>query len=196
MIDFFHQAGADIHTVANDGQNLLHAVLGTGNYSINGIVAAVLRKGVDASAKTHAGVSVAAHAILENVPIEVFTTLVQGGADVTDPDTIKHVTFREAARYDCPEMMNALFTQETDVNEMTDDGYTLLYECVLNGHARAVHFLIEHGASVNKTVDDDAFPLYAAAENGHLPIVKMLIEAGADVNQTTVRSFELEVAGT
>ena len=57
---------------------------------------------------------------------------------------------------------------------------TPLFEACVNGYARIVRILIEHGAKLDEIVGPGYTCVYNAALNGHGKVVSMLIDAGAD----------------
>ena len=82
-------------------------------------------------------------------------------------------------------MKKKIEQEGVDVNAKDSMHRTPLTCAAINGRAKAVKYLVEHGADVNLPdgeKSDDESPLIAAVNSGKLEVVKMLVEAGADLD--------------
>jgi len=82
-------------------------------------------------------------------------------------------------------VISLLSTEDADVNQANNNGYTPLFWASGNGHAEIVKLLLAApGIDVNKADNDGFTPLYNASWDGHVEVVKLLLAApGIDVNQ-------------
>ena len=106
-----------------------------------------------------------------------------GGSKVKGLDAM--LLCSAAARGDLAEMKKKIEQEAIDVNAKDSMHRTPLCCAASAGGARAVKYLIEHGADVNLpdgAKSDDESPLIAAVNSGKLDVVKMLVEAGADLD--------------
>lgn len=72
--------------------------------------------------------------------------------------------------------------EESDINSLDGNGYTLLHYAIQNGSSQAVDRLISEGADVNLTDMWGETPAYIAASRGHTGLLRMLIDKGANIN--------------
>lgn len=73
-------------------------------------------------------------------------------------------------------------SQTIDLNELDDDGLSLLHWAADRGSAVVLTALMSHGATVNIKDADGQTPLHYAVSCGHLDCVRILLNHGADVN--------------
>ena len=88
-----------------------------------------------------------------------------------------------AARTGNFKAVQALLTNDADINLQDVEGMTALMFAALNGMHDVVKLLVDKGADVNlRSNKHRETSLMYAAGKGHLDIVKMLLDKGADVN--------------
>lgn len=78
-------------------------------------------------------------------------------------------------------LMALFHARGADVNLVNERGETALMHAAWKGHAAAVGWLLEHGASVARTADQWT-ALHYAVFNGHSEIAERLLKDGADLN--------------
>ncbi|MDM8007485.1 MAG: ankyrin repeat domain-containing protein [Phycisphaerae bacterium] len=106
-----------------------------------------------------------------------------GGSKVKNLDAL--LLCSAAARGDLAEMKKKIEQEGVDANAKDSMHRTPLCCAASDGRARAVKYLLEHGADVNLPAgarSDGESPLIAAVNSGKLDVVKMLVEAGADLD--------------
>lgn len=81
-----------------------------------------------------------------------------------------------------------LLAEGVDVEEVDDDGMTLLHEASRCCHDAVVAVLLAAGADVHSADNEGWTPLHFAIANGNTTVVKRLIEAGADVLRSAQRT--------
>ena len=66
--------------------------------------------------------------------------------------------------------------EDTAVDDLNENGESLLYLSAMHGHYPIVHWLIFHGADVNFQFKKDGnSPLHMASIHGHLSVVRRLV---------------------
>ncbi|KAM9031709.1 ankyrin repeat and SOCS box protein 9 isoform X6 [Sarcophilus harrisii] len=70
----------------------------------------------------------------------------------------------------------------SQVDGMTVDWHTPLYNACVSGSQDCVNLLLEHGASPHPTCEL-ASPIHEAAKRGHLECVESLVSHGANINE-------------
>jgi uncharacterized protein len=117
---------------------------------------------------------------------DLIGTLVKAGARVDESLLIfgtSHATPTNfAASFGDVPITRALLYAGADPNETDSDGFTLLYETVVNNHPDAARLLIERGSNVNAVDRRGMTPLlYAAsADFGDSAMVDLLLKMGAN----------------
>jgi ankyrin repeat protein len=99
----------------------------------------------------------------------------QRGIPITDDPR----AIRVACRADDVDTLALLSTAGADLGETTPQGETPLHVAAAAGAARAVRFLVEHGAAVDGEMSART-PLAVAVEAGHVDVARLLLEEGAD----------------
>jgi TonB family protein len=79
-----------------------------------------------------------------------------------------------------------LLSQNVNINEKDDFGWTALFYAVARGDKNIVKALLDKGADLNAADDEQYTPLMRATAYNHLSIVKLLIERKAEVNRKDV----------
>jgi ankyrin repeat protein len=123
------------------------------------------------------------------------TEVVVAGLVGSDGGGLTAMTF--AAREGDLESVRALLDAGSDVNQLTQYGWTPLLTAVNNRNYKVAQLLIERGADVNKANKGGWTPLYLATDNrnieggdfpvpkadlDHLDIIKLLLDKGANPN--------------
>ncbi|XP_064457287.1 ankyrin repeat domain-containing protein 17-like isoform X2 [Ornithodoros turicata] len=80
-----------------------------------------------------------------------------------------------------------LLDEGRDVNEVTEEGESLLSLACASGYTELAQLLLAMRANVEDRGLKDTTPLMEAANAGHVAIVRLLIEHGADVNAQTAQ---------
>lgn len=84
------------------------------------------------------------------------------------------------------ERVRSLIAKGADVNEITPNHSTPLYQAAKRGHLKIAKLLIAHGAKVDPFPEPEGVslptPLRGACKYGHKEMVELLIAHGADVN--------------
>jgi ankyrin repeat protein len=98
--------------------------------------------------------------------------------------TDSHVTVFEAAAFGRIDRLSVLLEGDpSEVQQLSEDGFTPLHLAVFGRQEEAVRFLIERGADLDR-VSNAPFaqvtPLGTAAFVRSMPIARILLEAGAD----------------
>ncbi|MDB4500504.1 ankyrin repeat domain-containing protein [bacterium] len=71
--------------------------------------------------------------------------------------------------------------------DIHDEGDSVLARFAAHGDAKAVRWLLQHGANANVKMEEGRTPLHSAAErNTGVSVITLLLEHGADLNATTV----------
>lgn len=83
--------------------------------------------------------------------------------------------------------LNALLSEESNINARNDKWETPLYCACASGQLSAVRVLLEAGARINAKARKRFTPLHVAARFGHDDVVEELIRAGAAVDRETIR---------
>ena len=70
----------------------------------------------------------------------------------------------------------------SDINEVDDDGQTILFQATKHGHESIVQLLLDHGCDPNVVDQSQDTVLHLVAKNGHSNIAKILVQNGAKIN--------------
>lgn len=82
-----------------------------------------------------------------------------------------------------------------DVNQITEQGESLLSLACASGYYELAQLLLVMRANIEETGMKDTTPLMEAANSGHCEIVRLLLAHGADVNAKTNQSKSFDDAG-
>lgn len=177
-----------IHDLADADPNELYPATASGLYGAvsDGDVETardLVDAGVNVNAKTTAGESILASAVIRSTP-EVVQILVEAGADVNARDSFgKPVLFEAISPYDWgpdPQAkLHILVDAGADVNVRDDEGRPVLSEAIRGGNPEIVRILVDAGADVNAKDDGGGSILSRAKFWGNPEIVQILVEAGA-----------------
>ena len=160
--------------------DLLHKACRARN---RGAIAALLRKGVNVNVADNLGSTALVHAV-GSKDVGSVRMLLRAGADPQGALLLCFKTRMFAESEACAEM---IVQHGGDVNENALQSLSLLCWAVEYSHAKAVNFLLEHGADVGRTVTwygvGQNTALHVAAWHGKCQhVVVRLLEAGADVH--------------
>jgi ankyrin repeat protein len=110
------------------------------------------------------------------------TQLLDGGADLNEPDGTGEPPLLTAAVKGNAGMVALLLDRGADINVRNKRGLTALHAAAYGGNKQVVELLLSKNASVNDS--ENLFkmsPLHAAAEEGHADVVQVLLDAKADI---------------
>ncbi|CAN7947588.1 unnamed protein product, partial [Ixodes pacificus] len=96
-------------------------------------------------------------------------------------------TLAEACSEGDVRAVRELLDEGRNVNEVTEEGESLLSLACASGYCELAQLLLAMRANVEDRGLKDMTPLMEAATAGHVDIVKLLIEHGADVNAQTAQ---------
>ncbi|GIY63342.1 ankyrin repeat and KH domain-containing protein 1 [Caerostris darwini] len=109
-------------------------------------------------------------------------------------EKIRQSSLAEACTHGDISTVRKLLEEGRNVNEITEDGESLLSLAASSGYFELAQLLLAMKANVEDRGLKDMTPLMEAANAGHADIVKLLILHGADVNAQT--SQEKKLKGT
>lgn len=69
-----------------------------------------------------------------------------------------------------------------NVNDIGEDGATVLFLAAQEGHTNCVQYILEMGADVNQEMETTCRALASGVDSGVVPVARLILEAGADVN--------------
>ncbi len=87
-----------------------------------------------------------------------------------------------AALYNCPFVVDQLFTQGANVNAVGDCDFTALHSASCHGFSTIIGMLLAKGADISAINGYGDTPLHTAVINGHMAAVKLLIAKGAPIH--------------
>ena len=167
-----------VHSTTNDGRTALHYAAEKGNYAFAEIL---VRYDADVNANDNAGrtpLMEASHGgpWKEGTAVSIIDLLVKNNASVD--------IFTASAIGNANIIGDLLKQSKDTINDVDQNGQTVLYHAARNNHFNAVKLLIENGADVNKPCTDGQTPLYTATlhllSNQMDPdLVRYLISRGA-----------------
>jgi len=70
--------------------------------------------------------------------------------------------------------------ERADINGTKSKGFFPLGGAALHGHAQAVQYLLDHGASIDMASELNWTSLYIAVSRKHLDVAEVLLRAGAN----------------
>ncbi|MDF2435501.1 MAG: receptor-interacting serine/threonine-protein kinase 4, partial [Mucilaginibacter sp.] len=147
------------------------------------IISGLLRKGLNADARTNNGRS-PLHIASQHGRSENLIALLEHGADLNATDQESLTPLHLAVLQGSMESMQELINMGASVNTQGRDQWTPLHFAAQNGDAEAIHALMDAGASVDARDTKQWTPLHFAAQNGHAEAIDALVAAGASVNAT------------
>ncbi len=174
--------GADISKQTSNGAFPLLLAAQEGHA---GIVAALVKAGVNVDAVNSKSGTFPLLQAAQNGHAMVVAELVKAGADV-DAVNSENGTFPllQAAQNDHAGIVADLVEAGANVDAVdSKDGTFPLLMAAQEGHAGVVGTLVKAGANVNAVNSENGtFPLLMAAQNDHVGVVAALVKAGANVN--------------
>ena len=70
----------------------------------------------------------------------------------------------------------------SNINEIDEDGQTILFQATKHGHEGIVQLLLHHGCDPNVVDQSQDTVLHLVAKNGNSQVAKILLENGAKIN--------------
>ncbi|HIO50367.1 TPA: hypothetical protein EYN23_23875, partial [Candidatus Poribacteria bacterium] len=145
-----------VHSTTNDGRTALHYAAEKGNYAFAEIL---VRYDADVNASDNAGrtpLMEASHGgpWKEGTAVSIIDLLVNNNASVD--------IFTASAIGNANIIGDLLKQSKDTINDVDQNGQTVLYHAARNNHFNAVKLLIENGADVIKPCTDGQTPLYTA----------------------------------
>lgn len=98
------------------------------------------------------------------------------------------MTFAQTIIYGSVSDVEQALTQDIDINEFDEYGYTPLIESAIANKADVAEFLLKKGASVNLPDMTGRTALHWAADNNNFEFCELLLKNGADANAYTLAS--------
>ncbi len=97
----------------------------------------------------------------------------------------------DLAALNMPEKLMVVLEQDTDIDQLSGDGFSALHLASFFGALEAAAILVEKGANVNIHAGNmsDLRPLHSACAAGQGAIVGLLLEAGAKPNVIQVGGY-------
>ncbi|HLO85373.1 MAG TPA: ankyrin repeat domain-containing protein [Nostocaceae cyanobacterium] len=81
-----------------------------------------------------------------------------------------------------------LFDQEGDIDQLDENGLSLLHKAAGKGDVDEIEKLLGYGANIDIVTNDGYTPLFMAASEGKADAIQVLLEAGADTTITPTKS--------
>ncbi len=84
-----------------------------------------------------------------------------------------------------------LLSDDMDINQAEDDGWTPLHEACSKGHKAVVMLLLQNGATavINQADKYGYTTFHMACYTGHEAVVRLLLQQGADINQANDNGY-------
>lgn len=114
--------------------------------------------------------------------MQMFTLLIDNGADVNVKDEQGNTPLHYAAQEGQTEISRILISKGADVNAKGFEDATPLHAAAIGGNKDVVVSLLDAGADVDAENYMERTPLHLAAKSGHIDVVKVLLSRGAAVN--------------
>ncbi|XP_067660111.1 putative ankyrin repeat protein RF_0381 [Haliotis asinina] len=170
VFDLLVEAGADLSPVTDENESILHLACGGGNIEI--IRYLVKHTIVDIDSRDDGGFTPVMHAAMDKSK-DVFSLLVEGGADLSLLGENNEKILHLACSYDSVEIVKQLLTQKlVDINSRDGDGCTSAMIAAREGHEAVFNLLVEHEADLTITTDAGDNILHMACKGGNVHIVK------------------------
>lgn len=180
-VEYLVKKGADVK-----GLQLLHKVLGHQDH--DRLVRLLLRKGVDANAKTWEGVTPLMIAA-KNGHLKSLKVLLSKKVEIDllyDNDFKNRSALMLAASKGNKDCLNCLINKGANVNLANNKGLTALSEACRKGNLDCVTALLAQGAEINPQNKNIEKPLVAAFDSDKTDMVYWLLDHGADINDRDV----------
>ncbi len=170
--------GHEVDRAQPDGMTALHWAVYYGERSA---VAALLRAGAEATAKTEYEITPLTIACRQG-NADLAGLLLRSGADANSTLPGGVTPLMIAARTGDPLTVRQLLAHDAKIEATERRGQTAMMWAAAEGHAEVVSMLIEADADFNQASTLGFTPIFFAARQGHLDVIKALLDDGADVN--------------
>ena len=87
-----------------------------------------------------------------------------------------------AAKNGRTDVIQHLLQKGCNINQQSEEGYTVIYAAASRGQTKKIEFLIKHWANLNIPSTSGMTPLLSSLNNGHFDAAQLLIQNKADVN--------------
>ena len=180
------KAGADLNSVDEDNNTLLHCAVNLGNYEITKVL---LENGANVNAQGRYN-QTPIHCATLNGHVEIIELLVNYGADI-DMKSDKNLTpLHLAVKKNAVEVVEKLIALGANLEEKDNNELTPLHIAVWLGQMEMVDILVRSGANLNTKGFDNFTPIITALIHGpHFDIIEKLLKEGAAINSRTKRDL-------
>ena len=195
VVKLLLEKGADINKATIDGETILMGAINYDEEEVIKILLAYDEGGVrvDLNARNNNGETALIRAV-ENGNTDIFTTLVEAGADMKIRDNYGNTPLIRASMIGEEYILDYILDSGSDVNETNNAGETALIVASRLGHYHIVEWLLSfedeaeedgtymyiYETDVNVVDATGNTALTVAKQYGHEEIVELLLDAGAD----------------
>ena len=180
------KAGADLNSVDEDNNTLLHCAVNLGNYEI---IKVLLENGANANSQGRYN-QTPIHCATLNGHLEVIQLLVDFGADLNVKSNKNLTPLHLAVKKNEIKVVEKLIALGANLEERDDNKMTPLHIAACLGQMEMVDILVRSGANLNAKEFDNFTPIITALIHGpHFDIIEKLLKEGAAINSRTKRDL-------
>jgi len=117
-----------------------------------------------------------------NGDLDVFSFLVEAGADITAGDNENSKPIHNAAASGCIDVVDFFLDKGVDIDITDDNGMTCLLFAASRQRWNLLENLVKKGADINAQSNNGFSPLLLSVIRRSMSSIKLLLENGADVN--------------